>query len=101
MSKMHHIVILRFKPGKEDAPPKLFAALAALKGTLPGILHFAAGPYSSQEGLNEGYTHGFLMTFKDAASRDIYLDHPEHVKVKNQFLPTIEKIVAFDFEDPS
>src|SRR5688500_6575708 len=99
MSTMHHMVILRFKPGKEDSAAKLFAALAELKNRLPGTLHFAGGPYSSQEGLNQGFTHGFLMTFKDAASRDHYLDHPDHEKVKNQFLPSIDGIVAFDFED--
>ena len=59
----------------------------------------SAGPYSSPEGLNRGSTHGCLMTFADAAARNSYLTHPDHEKVKEQFLPFVEEVVAFDFEE--
>lgn len=100
---IHHLVLLRIRrdvPAKEVA--RVFAALAGLQRTIPGLLSFAGGPYSSPEGLNRGYTHGFAMTFRDAGARDVYLDHPEHVKVKEQVLPVLESgldgVVAFDFE---
>jgi stress responsive alpha/beta barrel protein len=100
---IHHLVLLRFR---RDVPPKeidaAFALLAGLKKTIPGLTSFTGGPYSSPEGLNRGYTHGFVMTFRDAPSRDGYLDHPEHVKVKERVGALLEGgldgVVAFDFE---
>jgi hypothetical protein len=100
MSKVHHMVVLKFKTGTgQEVAGKLFAALRKLQERLPGILYFAGGPYASPEGLHRGFTHGFLMTFRDAAARDHYLDHPEHEKVKNDFLPVIEDLVVFDFAE--
>jgi hypothetical protein len=95
---VHHMVLLRFKPAATAAVvDQLFAALADLKKTIPGIVHFAGGPYSSPEGFNQGFTHGFLMTFTDPAARDAYLVDPEHEKVKQTFLPLVDNVVAFDF----
>ncbi len=98
-AKVHHIVLLKMK--RLDKVGPLFAALERLNGPIGGIESFQAGPYASPEGLNQGYTHGFLMTFTDAAARDAYLVHPEHEQVKNEFLPFVEGVVAFDFEVPA
>jgi hypothetical protein len=42
------------------------------------------------------------MVFQDAASRDIYLPHPEHEKCKAMILPLLQGgldgAVAFDYE---
>jgi len=94
---IYHIVLLTFKPGHEDQMQPLHDALAALKQRIPGMTGLSGGPYDSPEGFNQGYTHGFVMTFADAASRDEYLGHPDHEKVKADFLPLVEKVVAFDF----
>ncbi|MCI0639966.1 MAG: Dabb family protein [Gemmataceae bacterium] len=97
--KVHHMVLVKFKSGNEGMADPLMRALAELKKRNPGMLHFAGGPYASPEGLNQGYTHGFLMTFADALARDQYLVHPEHEKVKDAFLPYVAAVVAFDIED--
>jgi len=52
----------------------------------------------SDEGLNQGYTHGFLMTFESIAARNAYLPHPEHERVKAELLLYIDSVIAFDFE---
>jgi hypothetical protein len=101
MAKVQHIVLLRFQPGAEGQAEPLFAALAELRRRLPGFLHFSAGPYASPEGLNRGLTHGCLMTFADAGARDHYLGHPDHERVKAQFLPFVADVVVFDFEETS
>jgi len=98
MIKMYHIVLLRFHPNKQHLAPDVFAALDELRGMLPGFLSFTGGPYSSPEGLHQGYTHGCVMTFTDAAARDFYLTHPEHMQIAQRFLPDVEAVVAFDFE---
>ena len=97
MSKVHHMALLKFSPAKAHRAAELFVALGDLGKIIPGVLDFSGGPYSSPEGLNQGYTHGFLMTFTDAAARDHYLDHPEHEKVKQAFLPDVEGVIVFDF----
>jgi hypothetical protein len=100
---MTHVVLLKVRPDVEAQQVEaVFAALGALKNKIPGILTFAGGPYSSPEGLNRGFTHGFVMKFSDAAARDVYLDHPEHEKVKGQVLEVLEGgldgVTAFDFD---
>jgi hypothetical protein len=100
MKKVHHLVVVKFKSStSETTVGKLFAALARLKNVIPGIVHFAGGPYSSPEGLNQGFTHGFLITFGSVDARNTYLTHPEHEQVKREFLPGIENVIAFDFEE--
>ena len=99
MPQMKHIVLLKFKADTTPAQVEgFFRDLANLKGEIAGILDFMGGPYSSHEGLNQGYTHGFVMTFDSAASRDAYLPHPAHEKVKGTIIPHVAAIVAFDFE---
>ncbi|MAU06345.1 MAG: stress protein, partial [Deltaproteobacteria bacterium] len=61
---------------------------------------FSGGPYTSDEGLNQGYTHGFIMTFIDVEARNHYLPHPEHQHVKTAILPAVGDVIAFDFQGP-
>ena len=98
MKKIHHIVLLQFAAGKAHRMADLTIALENLRRQLPGFLSLSGGPYSSPEGLNQGYTHGFLMTFANATARNEYLAHPDHEKVKQTFLPDLAGVVAFDFE---
>lgn len=99
MPQIKHMVILQFKPEVSQATiDDLFVQLAGLQSKIPGILDFSGGPYSSDEGLNGGYTHGFCMTFTDAAARDVYLPHPDHEIVKGNIIPNIDGVIAFDYE---
>jgi len=102
MPRVKHVVLLRFKP-ETPAPviKEIFGALAGLKEEIPGILDFSGGAYSSHEGLNKGFTHGFVMTFADEASRNAYLPHPAHEVVKAQIWKVLDGgldgVVAFDW----
>lgn len=98
-----HLVLLKLR---RDVPPaeakRAFEAIGALRKVIPGIADYAYGPYSSPEGMNRGYTHGFTMTFESAAARDAYLPHPAHEKVKSQVVALVDGgvagVLAFDFE---
>jgi hypothetical protein len=98
-----HVVLMKFK---KDASPErikeIFAALGNLRGQFQGLMDFAGGTYASGEGLNRGYTHGFVMTFRDAACRDMYLPDPAHKRVVNMLLPELEGgvngVLAFDWD---
>ena len=99
MPQIKHMVILKFKPEVPRATiENLFEELAGLQSKIDGILDFSGGPYSSHEGLNGGYTHGFCMTFAGAAARDAYLPHPDHEAVKDKIIPNIDGVIAFDYE---
>lgn len=100
MAKIHHMVFLKFKQEvNEDALADAFAQLAQLQELIPGIEYFQGGPYSSPEGLNKGFNYAFLMTFRSVASRDNYLPHPEHERVKAQLIPLLDDFIAVDIED--
>lgn len=99
---VQHIVLFRFKQGTlETKIRELFEELAALKEKIPGILYFAWGPNTSPEGLNKGFSHGFLMTFESPEARDAYLPHPEHERVKDMIFEHLEDVLVFDFEVPA
>ena len=66
------------------------AALDNLRHKIPGLLDVSVGDNSSPEGLAKGFTHGFVMTFADEASRDGYLPHPDHEAVKAQLLRLLD-----------
>jgi hypothetical protein len=86
-----HVVLLRFKPSTPPARIRqLFTALGDLGSKIPGLLDFSWGPNSSPEGLHQGFTHGFVMTFADQASRDAYLPHADHEAVKALVLPELD-----------
>jgi len=74
-----HIVLIKVRPGVATKDvQRAFDALAALQGQLPGLLAFHGGANTSPEGRTQGFTHGFVMDFADAAARDAYLPDPRH-----------------------
>lgn len=79
--QMRHIVVFKYKP---EATPeqieKVTNAFADLENKIPGIVAFEYGVNDSPENKNMGFTHIYQVTFKNAAARDAYLPHPEHVK---------------------
>ena len=96
---VQHIALFRFKPATAaETIHRATDELRRLSKVIPGITNFSVGTNNSPEGLADGLTHGFVMTFKDAAARDAYLPHPEHEKFKVFVLPHIERVVVFDYD---
>ena len=99
MSQIQHMVLVKIKPSvTTEKITEMFRMLALLQQLIPGITYFAGGPYSSTEGMNQGYTHGFLITFESVDARNAYLPHPEHKRVEAALLASIDSALAFDFE---
>jgi hypothetical protein len=98
-----HMVLLKIRPDVPRAKVEaVFGEIGGLQRKIAGIRSYSWGAYASPEGLHRGYTHGFCMTFSDAAARDAYLSHPEHEKVKARVLEVLDGgvagVLAFDFE---
>ena len=94
-----HVVLI--KPNPAADPPaieELRDFLAGLPAKIPGIVDYRFGTNVSPEGLGRGYSHGFLMTFADAAARDAYLPHPEHLKVRPLMDAVAAEVLVFDLD---
>ena len=99
MAAIKRIVLFKFKDGTtENKIGEIFAGLGALKEKVPGVKDFCSGSYASSDNLNQGYTHGFILTFNDEAARDGFGGHPEHQKVVETLVgPNLDGVLAFDF----
>ena len=97
---VRHYGMFQFHPEvTPDQIDECFTEMRAMVGRIPGLLSMEHGPYDSPEALNDGFTHGFVMTFTDGLSRDAYLPHPEHERVKLIVVPRLARVVVFDFEN--
>lgn len=95
---LRHVVCFKFKP--EAKPEQIKAveeAFVALKGKIPQIAALEWGTNNSPEGLADGFTHCFIVTFKSEKDREIYLPHPEHKKFVEILKPILEKPFVIDF----
>jgi hypothetical protein len=91
--------MFQFKEGITSAQlDSCFREMKGMVGQIPGLLDMEHGPYESAEGMNDGFTHGFIMTFDTPANRDAYLPHPEHERVRDIVVPRLARVVVFDFE---
>lgn len=97
---LRHVVLFKFKDGATPEQVKeVEAAFTALPSKINTIIGYEWGNNVSPENLNQGFTHCFLVTFKDAAGRDYYLPHPAHKEFGKILGPHLDKVLVFDFID--
>ena len=97
--RIKHIAFLKFKPTCPAAEvAEVWRLIEALPKQIPGILDLTWGPNLSTEGLDQGFTHSFVMVFESVAARDAYLPHPVHQAVVQQLLPRLESVIVCDHE---
>src|SRR5262245_20565551 len=90
-----HVVLWSFKSGlSSEEVQESLRLIRALKDKIPLVKDFTFGPNISEEGLSQGFTHGFVMTFSSPEARSEYLQHPEHTETVQKVFPRIEKIVV-------
>jgi hypothetical protein len=95
---VRHFGVFKFKESVTDNEiEECFGAMQGMVGAIPGLLAMEHGPYNGNEGLNEDFTYGFVMTFDSPESRDAYLPHPLHEQVKELVVPRLERVIVFDF----
>ena len=93
-----HMVSFKFKESvtKEDIK-KVESAFAGLQKKIPQILSYETGTNNSPEGLDKGFTHGFVLTFHSGQDRDDYLIHPHHKDFGKLVGPLLEDVFVVDF----
>lgn len=97
-SVLRHVVYFSFKESSsaEDING-VIDAFRNLKSEIPGIESFEWGVNSSPEGINQGLTHAFTLTFHSDAARDAYLPHPSHKAFGEILQPHLDKVMVLDY----
>ncbi|MBN8999550.1 MAG: Dabb family protein [Rhizobiales bacterium] len=98
-----HCVFVRYRPDATDAMrDDIYRGLQALKPRIPGLTNIVIGANSSPEGLDKGFSEGFIVTFRDARARDQYLADTEHAKVGALLVAAaaggLDGILVYDLE---
>lgn len=95
---LRHVVLFKFKEGTSpEQIDKIVAEFKNLPKKISGIQEFEYGTNNSPEGLNEGLTHAFLVTFKTPKDRDAYLPHAAHTAFVDVLKPHLDKAVVVDY----
>jgi hypothetical protein len=96
--ELRHVVLVQFKDdATKEQIQEVVTAFGAMRKKIDAIAGFEWGTDVSVENLAQGFTHCFIVTFKDAKARDAYLPHPVHEEFKKLALPRVEKVMVVDF----
>ncbi|HEX3727803.1 MAG TPA: Dabb family protein [Pirellulales bacterium] len=95
---LRHVVLYKFK---DDLTPQqiqqVVDAFARLPKSIDTIIGYEHGTNVSTEGKSQGFTHVFVVTFRDEQGRDAYLAHPAHAEYVQVVRDRREKVVVFDY----
>jgi len=96
--KLRHIVLFKFNndANAEDIL-RIEKEFAALQSKIPQIMEFEWGIDNSQEGLDKGFSHAFLVTFKNEEDRAIYLPHYDHLEFVETLKPFLDDVLVIDY----
>jgi len=95
---LRHVVMFGWKEGTDSAYiKKVVDAFRELPTKIPSIKAFEWGTNNSPEGLNQGLTHCFFLTFTSEADRNAYLVDPAHKAFVSLLKPAPEKVTVLDY----
>ncbi|AWW00222.1 Dabb family protein [Arcticibacterium luteifluviistationis] len=97
-AKLRHVVMFKFKDeAAKEAVDAVVASFANLPNEIPEIKGFEWGTNNSPEGLDEGFTHIFTLTFDSEEGRAVYLPHPAHKAFGEGLGPVLDKVMVLDY----
>ncbi|MEM7658755.1 MAG: Dabb family protein [Bacteroidota bacterium] len=95
---LRHVVLFKFKDESSEADINTaIAAFEALPEKIPQIYDFEWGTDNSPEGLQDGFTHCFFLSFLSEEDRDAYLPHPDHKAFGEVLGPHLDKVLVVDY----
>lgn len=95
---LRHVVLFKYKPEVTPAQlDEINRAFQDLKHQIPEVRDFERGINNSPEGLDKGFTHGYLITFSSEEDRAAYLPHPAHKKFVELLGGKLEEPFVFDY----
>jgi len=97
-STLRHIVLFSFRDdASAEQVQSIIDGFRALPAAIPGIVSYEWGVDVSPEGLNNGFTHCFTLTFVSDTDRDTYLAHPEHQRFVGTLENALERSLVLDY----
>ncbi len=95
---LRHVVLFKFKDETAAADiQKVVDSFLALPSKIDVIQDVEWGTNNSPEGLSQGFTHCFFLTFLSEADRDVYLPHPDHKEFGAVLGPHLDKVLVVDY----
>lgn len=96
--RLLHVVAFKFKEGTtKEQIKQVEDAFRGLKKKIREIKSYQWGTNVSPEKHDKGFTHGFILGFRSAKDRDIYLEHPEHKEFGKLVGPVLADVFVIDF----
>ncbi len=95
---LRHVVLFKFKDSSSAADvKKVEDTFRQLPQKIKEIKGFEWGTNNSPEGLAQGFTHCFTLTFTSEADRAAYLPHPAHKAFGEILGPHLDKVLVVDY----
>jgi hypothetical protein len=95
---LRHAVLFKFKDSATPAQVKeVEDAFRKLPSKVKEVKGFEWGTNNSPEGLNQGFTHMFFVSFDSEEGRAVYLPHPEHKAFVKVLEPHLDKVLVLDY----
>lgn len=95
---LRHVVLFKFKDESSEADVQtVIDAFEALPSKIPAIHAMEWGTDNSPEGLQDGFTHCFFLSFKSEEDRATYLPHPDHKAFGEVLGPHLDKVLVVDY----
>ncbi len=99
--QVHHMVMFSWKADTTaEQAAAIEKALVGLKGKVPGIVSLTYGKQTSVEDAakKHGFQYGLSVVFANAAARDGYLTHADHVAAVKILLPSLADVAVLDYD---
>ena len=92
-----HAFLFQWQPGvTAEQQERAAKEIRALQGQIPGLVETSYGKNISHR--SQGFTHGGVMKFRDAATLEAYTTHPVHQKLVNWLMPLLKLAAELDYE---
>lgn len=99
-SKLHHIVMVWFNDNISEEEQKTIRKASYELKNISGILSLELGTAIPSERaiVDDSFDLGIVMTFRDQATMQAYLDHPHHKAfIKQHIKGKTKKLIVYDF----
>ncbi|KAG1148570.1 hypothetical protein G6F37_003265 [Rhizopus arrhizus] len=97
MSKIVHIVTVKFKPEvSEEIRQETLRDVCDLKNDIPQIISASAGKNFTDR--SKGYEYAWVIELKTKEDLSIYLDHSAHLEFIRKHKPLFADVLAIDYE---
>ena len=95
---LRHVVMFKFNESSSPAEvTQVIDAFRLLPSKISEVAGFEFGQNNSPEGLENGFTHCFLITFHSEKDRKTYLDHAAHSQFVEILKPHLDNVQVIDF----